>query len=234
MQKIKEVNMQRKKIKEYILGGIAIFIALFTLIGMAFNLIQIKNFREFEKNYPYTYHDNGFNILDFKSDLIGDSYEYGWIPKLLGAFNLIQLLACVVAIGLVILSFLVAKDKKRVINIIAIIIGVFFSLLYMIEGAVYTSKYNDLMEENYFETVSFVPLIIVAVAVVAYIAVAKLFVVGNTEEVKEVQKYAPTTTAAPVAKKVDVEQIKQLKELLDMGAITQEEYDEKKKEILKG
>ena len=234
MQKINGINKQKKKIKEYILGGIALFIVLFTLIGMAFNLTQMKNFREIEKQIPYVYHDNGFNILDFESDLIGDSNEYGWVPKLLGAFNLIQLLACVVAIGLVILSFLVAKDKKRVFNIIAIIIGVFFSLLYMIEGAVYTSKYNDLMGENYFETVSFVPLIIVAVAVIAYIAVAKLFVVGNTEEVKEVQNSAPTATAAPVAKKIDVEQIKQLKELLDMGAITQEEYDEKKKEILNG
>ena len=199
---------------------------------MAFSLTQMKDFREYEKYSHYVYHDNGFNLLDFDSDMVGGDYD--WVPELLGAFNLIQLLACIVAIGLVISSFLIAKNKKSTFNTIAVIIGVFFSLLYMIEGVTYTSIFNKQVDGEYFETFSYVPLIIVAVAVVAYIAVAKLFVVGNTEEVKEVQSSAPTATVEPVTKKLDVVQIKQLKELLDMGAITQEEYDEKKKEILNG
>ncbi len=42
------------------------------------------------------------------------------------------------------------------------------------------------------------------------------------------EKPAPT----PQPKKVDYEALKQLKELLDMGAITQEEFDEKKKDLI--
>ncbi len=222
--------MQKKKIKEYLLGGIALFIVLFTLIGMAFNLTQMKNYREYEKSVPYTYHDNGFNLLDFDSDLVGR--EYDWVPKLLGAFSLIQLLACIAATVLVVLSFIAAKKRKNILNAIAVIIGAFFSLLYMIEGVTYTAVFNDEIGGKYFETLSFVPLIIVVVAVVAYILVAKLFVVEAESGVNSKQE--TSNTAETYVKKVDVVQIKQLKELLDMGAITQEEYDEKKKEILNG
>lgn len=42
----------------------------------------------------------------------------------------------------------------------------------------------------------------------------------------------PSNQAATLAQKNNIELIKQYKELLDMGAITQEEYDEKKKELL--
>ena len=40
------------------------------------------------------------------------------------------------------------------------------------------------------------------------------------------------TAADSVASKSSVEQVKELKELLDIGAITQEEFDRKKKELL--
>lgn len=222
--------MQKKKIKEYVLGGIALFIALFTLIGMAFNLTQMQNFKEYEKDSRYRYHENGFTMLGFKSDLIGEGYD--WANALLGVFNLFHLLACIVAIGLVVLSFLACKNKKKVFNIVAIAIGIFFSLLYLIEGAVFSSMLKDEYRVK-FDTVSFVPFIIVAVFAIAYIAVAKLWVINENEETKEVRGAVPTVTAEPAEKKIDVVQIKQLKELLDMGAITQEEYDEQKREILK-
>lgn len=224
--------MQKKKIKEYVLGGIALFIALFTLIGMAFNLTQIQNFKDYEKHSRYRYHENGFTMLGFKSDLIGEGNDYEWANALLGVFNLLHLLACIVAIGLVVLSFLACKNKKKVFNIVAIAIGIFFSLLYLIEGAVFSSVLKDKYGET-FDTVSFVPFIIVAIFAIAYIAVAKLWVINENEETKEVRGAVPTVTGEPAEKKIDVVQIKQLKELLDMGAITQEEYDEQKREILK-
>lgn len=42
--------------------------------------------------------------------------------------------------------------------------------------------------------------------------------------------FAPTATPAPVAD--PIEQVKKLKELLDMGVLTQEEFDAKKRELL--
>ena len=52
--------------------------------------------------------------------------------------------------------------------------------------------------------------------------------------VKEGMKRMKAARAAPqaTAKPTPLEELKKLKELLDMGAITQEEYEEKKKRIL--
>ncbi|MBQ8505282.1 MAG: SHOCT domain-containing protein, partial [Clostridia bacterium] len=45
-------------------------------------------------------------------------------------------------------------------------------------------------------------------------------------------KGAPVVTAQPASQNNDLEQISKLKKLLDMGAITQEEFDYKKAKIL--
>ena len=42
----------------------------------------------------------------------------------------------------------------------------------------------------------------------------------------------PSNQESTMAQKNNIELIKQYKELLDMGAITQEEYEEKKKDLL--
>lgn len=221
--------MQKKKIKEYILGGIVIIIALLTLIGMAFNLTQAEDYKDIEK-IPLSadWHASGFSMLKFESDLI-PSGDFEWGNAVLGVLNLLHLLSCIIAIGLVIASFIVAKDKKKLFNIIAIVISVAFSVLYMIEGIVFTTICGDEWQYE-FKTIAFVPLILVAVFVAIYFIVDKMYVVDGAEGGKEVQ--SSEQASEPAAKKVDVVQLKQLKELLDMGAITQEEYDSKKKDIL--
>ena len=54
-----------------------------------------------------------------------------------------------------------------------------------------------------------------------------------TDEEWEIEKKAKQNISAPVQQTASpAEELKKFKELLDMGAITQEEFDAKKKQIL--
>jgi uncharacterized membrane protein len=71
-------------------------------------------------------------------------------------------------------------------------------------------------------------------AMLIVLAIAKRSaVVTEASKEKPEEKQEAVEQAPLVAEKSNADEIKKYKELLDMGAITQEEFDEKKKTLLK-
>ncbi len=204
--------MKKKTIVDYILCGLALFIALFTISGLAFNLTQRIGYRELEDAQYYRWYDNGFTMLGFDSCLIvGGSFI--WAKVLLGVLNLVHLLASIVAIGLAVASFFTPKAKQKC-RTIAVVICLICNVTYAIEGIAFTTV-NTSQWGYSFTTLAYVPLIVTTVAAVAYGALS------YTSACRQACSYGS-----------DLVRLKQLKQLFDMGAITQEEYGIKKKEIL--
>ncbi len=180
--------MQKEKIKEYLLGGIAMFIVLFTLIVMALNLTQSEEYKALEAITTVDWHECGFTMLKFKSDLIGGDFEWG--NSILGIINLLQLLAFATAIILIIISFVTAQNKMKIF-LIAIGISLAFCALYMIEGIVFSLILNSYGPsyggvELEFQTLAYIPLIVVAICTGVYFIIDKLYIVDGAEKANTV------------------------------------------------
>ena len=145
------------------------------------------------------------------------------------------------------------KKAKKVILFTIIAVAMFFAIAYMIAGFVtadavadfyeserhvrsisrdpytgnwiYDYYYVSIRTKNVY-TLAYFPAIIQTVCF-ALGLVALIKVVDNDPMKSAVKQTVVTSSNTPV-----VDDIKRFKELLDMGAITQEEYDAKKKELL--
>jgi hypothetical protein len=117
------------------------------------------------------YSENGFELLDFKSFFITSSYQAGAIALALICW--LQLLLSVVCIVLMVLTFFKKQDKINKVNFISVLVCTIFSLLYLIEGIVYTTINANTWGDN-FSTLSYVPFIIIAVFTVAYFVILKV------------------------------------------------------------
>ncbi|MBR1974547.1 MAG: SHOCT domain-containing protein [Clostridia bacterium] len=116
-------------------------------------------------------------------------------------------------------------EKMLLIEKILVVTNVILTLIYMING--FNAKQTIEEQSSYYQvtTSAMIPFIIVVVLATAYFAVT-FFVKENFSLSSLKQKTAKTsemTTADELAK---------YKNLLDEGAITQDEYDAKKKELL--
>ena len=215
-------------IKKIILLSICAAMALMVVLGLLFNVIQLSNKGEVAD------HDNGFTLLSFNSDFILVS-AYNWGAIVCGVIDLLILLSGIVALILAAYSFVKINKESR-FSLAIIIIAMVTSFLYMIEGIVFVSickeTYTTLLTK-YLHTVSFVPFILQTVLLATYIACNKL--IKCADDVT--QPHQNATRTSPVSSDIHqasnkIELLKQYKELLDNGVITQEEFDAKKKEWL--
>ena len=150
--------MKKLFTKENILFLFALFIPLCCFIGLGFDLVGTK----LNSN---RYIENGFMLLDFKSFFITSAY--GWAVILLAVINWLLLIACITVVGLLFLGKFKLKSKLNGLEIASISVGLTFSLLYLIEGAVYKSINNDTLYGDFY-TIAFIPFIICALLFIAY------------------------------------------------------------------
>ena len=153
--------MKKLFTKENILLLLAILVPLVCFIGLAFDLVGTRL-------NSYRYIENGFMLLDFKSFFITSTY--GWAIILLGILNWLLLIACILIIVLAIVGKVRLKNKMNAIEIAAIAVGMVFSLLYLIEGAVYQSINNSTLKGNFY-TIAFIPFILCSILFSAYMIV---------------------------------------------------------------
>ena len=190
-----------------------------------------------------------FNLYDVSMKGMDESETLSGYEALLAnsSFLLLIGLLIVVCILLAVLAFFEADEAKQKNYIfMATIILVIASLFYLICGCTTLKQYDEYkdVEGITISTPSFWALIISAVLMATYCFLPKIVeiitaprpvVVAPVEE----PAVAPATTITPaseVAPAFSVEDITatltKYKTLLDAGAITQEEYDKKKDELL--
>lgn len=205
----KPTIMQRLKefsMKQWILFGITALTALLMLVGMAFPILHIELF-SLKKTVL------GFSLLGGSCPAALES-----VAAMLITFAWLHLLAALACIVLTALALVKPSPKRGRFQLISMCLALLFSLLYMIDGIVAISSVDGLYSPT---TTAYVLFILVAVLFVGYFVCLKFL----PEDFVKRQK--------PTPRNVDVaEELKKYKELYDMGAITEEEYDRKKKELL--
>lgn len=236
----------KKEVLVMLRKRICFTMAILCIVMLTFTLVEVRTDYTMSNNYAVL--DNGFSMLSFTSFyLVGES---SWLATVIGLCSIFQLIAGVVAIGLSLVGY---KSKKLGNSEIAIIIITAIStVLYMVEGILFRGQIiADLNVATYnvqrIKTYAYFPVIIAVLLLGGYILVSILeekkgkenypAVKGNVAEEKKESlesKKAPIYESKKEIKNLDdkVKVIKQYKELLDVGAITQEEFDAIKKNIL--
>lgn len=193
--------------KQWVLFGITALTVLFMFIGLAFPVLHLQAFG-LERTTL------GFDVLFGNIPAAVQS-----VAAMLMAFVWLQLLATIAGIVLVVLALTVfsRKTAERV-QLAVMIASAAFSFLYMIDGIAAVSA-----SEIAGTTASYALFILVALFTAGYLASWKLL--PETFAIQKREKRAEGDAA---------EQIRKYKELYDMGAITEAEYEKKKSELLNG
>ena len=213
----------KEKVLYYSKKAIFAVIAIMTLLTLCFTLLKLD-----ARIYGYSFKENGFNLLDF------DSKFTDWAGTVYGILSIIELVVAVSVIVLSVINFF--TDKFKLGNII-IACAISVAVAYMVEGIVFKAVYNkyqgDGLLDDYLSTAAFVPMILQTVFVASYIVVNAILKINKSNV--GVAKTEVVASLEPEKKNnlSVLEELKKWKELLDMGVITQDEFDIKKKELLK-
>lgn len=230
--------------RRLILGLIVGAIALMTLISLCIPLLAVEDMEISEC---------GFTLLRFTSEEIRLDDVIAIIIGIYSVFHLIFALTAIVFAVLTIFIFSNRAVKKLWLGFS--ITCLVFAFLYMLIGVILASEFKyfrigSYSDGYYFDTytLSYLAFILVALLFAAFM-VCNVLIKEKTvknEELNEeltIEDVVPKTSNSVVAAKsadstlernrAITESLKMYKELLDSGAITQEEFDNKKREILK-
>ena len=227
--------MDRFTIKRLIVGILACAVGLMTLLTLAIPFTRVSDLNLAE---------SGFSLLDFSFDDIKGADD--WMGSVIGVLSLFQLLISLTTMVLSALSIFFFNENLRKRLLLGFTITCLaFTFLYMIIGIVAVSVYDTyyLGYSVYFDTstLAYLGFIFTLLLFVAFIVCD--IVIKERSEGSAAPAVRPLRSATqPVALSPEeirsehlknvTDTLKQLKELLDAGILTQEEFDKKKKEVL--
>ena len=169
-----------------------------------------------------------FVILNIKSmTIIGDSvwsepYKVSAIDCMEGSLGFIPLCVLYLLCSIMCLVSIISKNKEKD----GVIHGVLAIMLFVsVNWNLITSTSGDHIISNNFPGGLFE--IVLFLAVVVAFAKRSPLITGPSKE-----ESVPKTIINNVNENTNADEIKKYKDLLDNGAITQEEFDEKKKQLL--
>ena len=209
-------KQQKNGEKRIITMILFILTVVFAFLALAFKLYDI------EMSFLGTSvqsDGNGFSVISEYPELLEE------IGAWLGGYSILVIAIVIAEIVVYAVTRKKNAEKMLLIEKILVVTNVILTLIYMING--FNAKQTIEEQSSYYQvtTSAMIPFIIVVVLAAAYFAVT-FFVKENFSLSSLKQKTAKTsemTTADELAK---------YKNLLDEGAITQDEYDAKKKELL--
>lgn len=212
--------MKNLTLKKIVLCALALIVGIFTICGPAFALVSL-----------YGVEMTGYDIIPEASEMGGVDAE----NDLALAASFIMMLIGIFAVVLPIVAlFLFDEKKTRVACNCTLWGGLVSSLLYTIAGGVLKGSDNISYLDGV-KTVAFVPMILIVLLTVAFIVCDKMMQSKPLTFKSNVaqQEVAATSTSRPVQdESATVELLIKYKKLLDEGIITQEEFDEKKSQLL--
>lgn len=207
---------------------IVVAVALMMIIGLAIPLVVINKY--FYYDYS-TFQLNGFNTLlghEWLEEFSGAVAAVNWVLLLAG-------LTCIIFASLSIIHS--SNNKVQKFEIIVLIIGIISALLYMIEGIVIAVESSFALASA--TTISPVLFSIQLALLIAYF-VCKKYRHTNTEFSTITQTDKSNNQALYIRNIPNqntnninsAEELIKYKQLLDIGIISQEEFDKKKRELL--
>ncbi len=217
-----------KQTKSLLKKIILLTLAIMTPLTLFFSVLKVR-----DGDYSLSY--NGFSFLDFKYFRDGELFD---IASTCGVFSIFQLLFSFIVIIKAIITF--SSKSNYVEGKLIISFSLIVSVLYLIEGLIFKQRVISMLHvegsyvDQYIKTFCFVPIIIQSVLSIAYCVITNYLpdttVKTTTVETPKTTTINPDTNDTTISDKFIL--LKQYKELFDTGVITQEEFDEKKKEIL--
>lgn len=243
--------MDKTKNYKIIMQSAVILLGIFLLASLALPLIKIISPSYYYSGAIYIV-DTGFNLLSFSSvfslfDFFKDSAQP--LIIIFGILSVLQLLLSLSIIAMGFIGFFTENKKLEKTVFILMIIGIVFGLIYMLEGIIYNNLFsfhlqNDSRlaeydaENNIISSTAWLSFFLCALSFIMYIIFKivkkrELLTVSNqVENINETQKFNKKKSTNINTTFNPIELLKQYKELLDMGTLTQEEFDIKKKELL--
>lgn len=205
--------MKEMSLKKVVLCAIAAVTALFTLIALAYPLARTSIF-------TLKLVERGFTTLDFSSGLLDDS-----LCGLVGTFSWIQLLASIMFLTVnMVAMFRFNRKTANKWALATIITCLILNVLYFIIGV------SLVADAEAYTTLSYVALILSILFTTAYFVCKKVIKEDATFRKKSKESAEHKREVRQEADSVDL--LVKYKKLLDEGVITQDEFDEKKKELL--
>ena len=221
--------MDKTKLKQIILNSITIFLGFLIVISLAFTVIEGVYYLDPElywdsHEYNGVYKESGFTFLSFGTDMPYIEQEARFVPILIGFFSLFQLLVGIAVMALGALKFFFEHKAINKAVEILMIVGVSLSAWYMFEGIAFSSVVDAFYVWIRTSTSAYLAFILCTLAFAGYIVFDKIFKVDGEAVAVAVKSQKNQMSS--------IQLLKEYKALLDAGIITQEELDEKKKELL--
>jgi len=239
---------------------ITTFISIISIVLItAIIFVPITNYDIYINDTLYGIdHNRGMAIYGYDLLFTNPSVIVGGFKVVSIIFAWVIFVTTIAMIVGLILSFTKLKNTKaqKIMQLVVVGSACTCAFFYMIVGILSTvgvDKYHDF--STYYQygyywtttteainefTIAYIPLILQAVCLVFVLVNffknrKELVCVKNSEETIVANETLTNTPNQKIVSTVNasiIEDIKKFKELLDMGAITQEEYDAKKKELL--
>lgn len=219
-------------IKRLVSGIIVFTLGLMTLLTLCIPFTRVD---------ALGFSETGFSLFDFSFDeMRGASGAEASIIGILSIFQLLVSIATMVFAVVIVFFFSDGAAKKLTMGLS--ITCLVFTFLYMLIGIIACSIYTTyyVMGVGFpTSTLAYLGFIFAALLFAAYVVCGIVMKEGTASDRSEKTEAASATPVPRNAERVTsakdiAESLKQYKELLDSGIITQEEFDEKKNEILKG
>jgi len=227
-QPVKDIANCDNSLSSLIRKFVVLAMSIFNVFTLNFSLC-----REVSSGYS----ENGFTFMTFTSRLI-TAQENIWMIYFSGAFCLLFFLISIALIVFSIKNF--AIKNVKVFNSKIIVTNLILAILYMALAIIMTEtqKAQDSWDIFVFTytTNAYVPVILQIILFVIYVSVGKyvkniILKDGKSSVVNEVVNF-PTIERKNVATQNDLDVLERFANLKEKGIITEEEFLEKKKEIL--
>ena len=207
-----------------------ILLGALLLVSLAIPLITAT----FDSIGAIKYSDTGFKMLGFKFSLPAiDDNEFIIAILLLGFFAYLQLFLSLAIITIGIIEFFIKNEKLDKTAFILMIAGISLSFWYMIEGIIYSTMYQSMVWKTTASTSTWIAFLLCALSFIAYILCKYLIKEEYILPADHPNSNLNKNNTAMVRNSINnITLLKQYKELLDEGVITQEEFDEKKKTLI--
>lgn len=237
-------------LRSVIVGFLAFAIGSSALFGLFAPLLAVKT------QFGAHIRENGFDLFALTSPyFLQDAMDVQKIKLVVSAIGLYCILQCVVAsvaaaVGAVAVFFKRAEKFANVFSIVCLAMTFVYAVLgfvYLYYAMLHSLYSSDIM--NRAIPLSFIPLIVCAFAFVAYVVCGRVVpeiticekkfrciaaAQSNEKNPRKADALAPAAAREAEEEERKIELIRQYAGLLSEGLLTQEEFDAKKGELLRG
>lgn len=212
--------------KKNLCGLIALVLSLLTLIALCFNAVSVKS--------PYvTEGYTGFNLMSFDETykiIVESATAYGVLSIFVLLFSIFGLICSAICL------FIKNETRAKKLETVVVIICLIGLLIFMIVGICASSDVKSQLNSSYkkyVKTAAYIPFILGVIFAVLYFVLPKILgnkLDGVTSTTTGQTKIMSSGNIKNEASKLEL--LRQYKTAFDDGLITEEEYYEKKKELM--